>query len=234
MEKKVAKRKSKSSDYKNKVKFDTQQPANTEEFGKAEAGRPRNKSGIQIERIIDTFSKQMGFEFEEDYYKKKVRGKKGPFEEQLKKGNEREVKNGSLSKYCEGKVNDLTFDTLLKVMDKKSKRVASNSATGVDTKEEHKFYNSLSPYRNPAIPTTKQKTANKTADYQKVELPVTIIQAPQINNINNYNSINIQTVAISQDDVKPQSLLIPHPPLLGEARTNRFRMRKYKLINGSF
>eukprot|EP00826_Nyctotherus_ovalis_P011676 TRINITY_DN1303_c0_g2_i8.p1 TRINITY_DN1303_c0_g2~~TRINITY_DN1303_c0_g2_i8.p1 ORF type:complete len:250 (+),score=49.22 TRINITY_DN1303_c0_g2_i8:438-1187(+) len=235
MDKKVSRHKSKSNDNNNRVKFDTQQPATTEVFNKAEARRPRNKSGIQIERIIDVFSKRMGFEFEEDYYRKKVRHKTKPPEEQLNKASEKELKSDYLNKYVEGKTNDLTLDTLLKVMSKKSKRV--------ETKKEHKAYNSLSPYRNPAISITKQKTSNKnassniqriTADNQKVESPVTIIQTPQINNVNNYNNISIQTVAINQDDAKPQSLLVPHPPPLNEARTNRFRIRKYKLTNDSF
>ena len=63
------------------------------------------------------------------------------------------------------------------------------------------------------------------------DAPITIIQSPQINNINNYNNININTIAIGQHVMPhpPAAGPTPHPPHTAGSRTNQFRMRKYKV-----
>lgn len=88
---------------------------------------------------------------------------------------------------------------------------------------------------------------NQTAVEKRVEKsepPITIIQTPQINNINNYNSISINTIAIGQPvsvppnpaapplSITPNVPAIPHPPPPPQnpgSKVNQFRMRKYRL-----
>jgi hypothetical protein len=81
------------------------------------------------------------------------------------------------------------------------------------------------------MPDTKNK---KETNEPKKEQPITIIQAPQINNINNYNNIHIGSISI-----KPPENVQPAPPAHAPVpppavnRVNNFRMRKYKVANNS-
>lgn len=80
-------------------------------------------------------------------------------------------------------------------------------------------------------PETKNKGGS---DELKKEQPITIIQAPQINNINNYNNIHIGSISI-----KPPDTVQPAPPAHAPVpppavnRVNNFRMRKYKVANNN-
>ena len=86
-------------------------------------------------------------------------------------------------------------------------------------------------------PPKRDETAKTEADYKLTTSgaengssptrPITIIQTPQINNINNYNNIRINTISIGP--VPPATVPIPPPPPAAGPRTNNFRRRKYKL-----
>ncbi len=59
--------------------------------------------------------------------------------------------------------------------------------------------------------------------------PITIIQTPQINNINNYNHISINTISINPTPPVAHPPAPPPPPVESGKRANNFRRRKYRL-----
>lgn len=69
------------------------------------------------------------------------------------------------------------------------------------------------------------------SDTNKKTQPITIIQAPQINNINNYNNIHIGNISINQPGAsQPAPPVVPAPSV---SKVNKFRSRKYKASNNN-
>ena len=246
-----------------------------------EINKSTNKSGIQINQIIDIFNKKMGFEFEENYYKRRAesgygkkrnkdmsvpqRRKTAHDNWEVSKGdhkapNESRYK-GNTNDYIDiekDKTNDLSYDGLRKIIVEKTHNknelegtsIAKEKQAEIESakrknyqsvnEDKHKAYTSLSPHKKAEDIIKPPDLTNKIHDEYikekktnvetKEESSITIIQRPQINNINNYNNINIQTLAINKDTVQ-EELLIPHPPSFKEFKTNQFRKRKYRLVN---
>jgi hypothetical protein len=71
-----------------------------------------------------------------------------------------------------------------------------------------------------------------SGDANMKKQPITIIQAPLINNINNYNNIHIGTFSINQADSVQPNPPSPVPPA-PVTKVNNFRLRKYKEANSN-
>jgi hypothetical protein len=135
-------------------------------------------------------------------------------------------------------IENLSFDLLAKVINKRKCTNVKNTSEEYEGRKveigtaivdssnlyttcKQRPYDSVSPHHKHTLYQPKDKAIEEPIK----ELPITIIHTPQINNINNYNNINIHTIAINDQ------YLVPHPPSPPFNGTNQFRMRKYRIKN---